>query len=615
MTHIFPNLDSSGIPNTYYYYEGYYYSFTGSGGYVGESGAPTLKYNINAIFEKFDMTDAVQVLFDVNTFNNKIGIVKDASKNVIDSSFNDFSGNFPNDSLTITAQEFVEGMNTRQIISLGRYSTLYRDFSNYIQQYFSRGAFVSFFDGASTYTINEGIFDPSAFIQMITGRQLQTDGTYVKDLSGSISIYNINNLLRTACVSDIFGNRDASSNPLITNGFLSGDLIFIPNGTELTLNVGIDTKAFLVQTQKGVSNVDVSNQDIEYVSPNQLFSIDNTATTNKISRTTTAPLLIRLANLPEEEITSYSVPITSNVQRGQYNWINRGHYYGNKQWTCVSVSHTGQNQLAGEYDGKLYNSDDYGITWNEISSIPNNNLWSSVAISYDGKYQVATGFNSYIYKSQDYGNTWIKSSNRNQWSNIAISHTGQHQTALIIDGYVQLSQDYGNTWVSTAMDHGKKDWKSVAISADGKFQAVVAYNDGIYESDNYGNTWTSVSGELFTTGKTWSSIAMSCEGQYQTVCVDNGDVYVSTDYGNSWNIKTDLGNKLWSNVAMSGTGQYQTALSRYDNIYMSNDYGNTWVLGTNDINYKPWSSVAISFSGNFQTTVVWNGSIYLSKLF
>lgn len=106
------------IPNTYYYYEGYYYSFTGSGGYVGESGAPTLKYNINAIFEKFDMTDAVQVLFDVETFNKKIGIVKDASKNVIDSSFNDSTGNFPNDSLSISAQEFVEGMNTRQIISL-----------------------------------------------------------------------------------------------------------------------------------------------------------------------------------------------------------------------------------------------------------------------------------------------------------------------------------------------------------------------------------------------------------------------------------------------------------------------------------------------------------------
>ena len=81
---------SSSNPNTYYYLEGYYYTFNASGGFVGEEGAPALRYNLNELFDKFDLTDSVQVLYDVKTFNEKIGLIKDASNiNILDTSFND----------------------------------------------------------------------------------------------------------------------------------------------------------------------------------------------------------------------------------------------------------------------------------------------------------------------------------------------------------------------------------------------------------------------------------------------------------------------------------------------------------------------------------------------
>jgi photosystem II stability/assembly factor-like uncharacterized protein len=595
----------SGVPNTYYYYEGYFYSFNASGGFVGESGAPSLRYNVNAIFDKFDMTDSIQVLFDVKTFNRKIGLIKDASNQTItDSSFNNTSGNFPNDSVTVTANEFVSGMAENQVISVGRYISLYSDFSEYIRQYFSYGGFASLFSGASEYTINNGVFDPTAFIHAINGSETNSVGAYVNDLSGSITVNNINNLLRTACTTNVFGNRESNA---VTDGFLSGDLIFIPNGTQFTLNVNINSEGD--RTAQGILNVDVSNQDADYISPNQLFSMKSIPNLNIISRIVTAPLLIRLANLPEESIASYVPPANTGIADGPYNWVNRGHLYGNKRWTSVALSSNGLHQLASEYEGSLYKSDNYGVDWTEISIGPS--LWSSISISDTGQRQVACAYNSRIYESSDYGNTWVGTGDVKQWSSISINSTGQYQTGLVINGNINVSSDYGNTWSSVAMDYGSKDWKSVAVSFTGQYQTALAFNSGIYKSTDYGNTWAVAESSVVP----WSSVAVSSSGQYQTACVDNGGVYLSSNYGNSWDVKASLGNQLWSCVSMSGTGQYQSLTSRYDNIYMTDDYGNSWVKSTNDINYKPWSSVAVSFGGNFQTSVVWNGSIYLSRLF
>lgn len=595
----------SGVPNTYYYYEGYFYSFNASGGFIGESGSPALRYNVNAIFDKFDMTDSIQVLFDVKTFNQKIGLIKDASnQTIVDTSFNNTSGNFPNDSISVSASEFVSGMHENQVISVGRYISLYSDFSEYIRQYFSYGGFASLFSGSTEYTINNGVFDPSAFIHAINGAETNSVGAYVNDLSGSITVNNVNNLLRTACTTNVFGNRASGE---VTDGFLSGDLIFIPNGTQFTLNVNINSEGN--RTAQGIINVDVSNQDADYISPNQLFSMTSIPNLNIISRIVTAPLLIRLANLPTETIASYVPPANTGIADGPYNWVNRGHLYGNKRWTSVALSSNGLYQLASEYEGSLYKSHNYGVDWTEIAVGPS--LWSAISISDTGQRQVACAYNSRIYESDDYGNTWVGAGDTKQWSSISINSTGQYQTGLVINGHINISSDYGNTWSAVAMDYGSKDWKSVAVSFTGQYQTAAAFNSGIYKSTNYGNTWAVAESSAVP----WSSVVVSTTGQYQTACVDNGGVYLSADYGNSWNVKASLGNQLWSCVSMSGTGQYQSLTSRYDNIYMTDDFGNSWVKSTNDINYKPWSSVAVSFGGNFQTSVVWDGSIYLSKLF
>lgn len=605
----------SSNPNTYYYYEGYYYTYNASGGYIGEEGAPALRYELNELFEKYDLTDAVQVLYDVKTFNSKIGLIKDASNNIIlDTSFNNASNNFPVDEINISADEFINGMQVNQVISVGRLSTLYDEFSDFVQQYFSGPAgFNTLFSDSSGCIINGGVFDASAFIHIITEKPMDSSGAYVSDLSGVITINRVNELLKTSCSLNVFGNRDPSDNPVIEEGFLSGDLIFIPNGLQITLNTHIDTENFIpLNSLIGLANIRALLQDHDYSSPEQLFSSITNATTTKISRQTNIPLLIRLANLPYENVDSYTEPSNNIITTDPYNWVNRGFQHGNRKWTAVALSSNGLYQTALEYNGGIYRSDNYGVTWTEVTpSGYATSAWSGISISDSGQYQSAVAFQTNIFLSADYGMTWTTTGDLLEWTSIDINSTAQYQTAVTTNGFIHRSDNSGVTWTTPMPGIGSKDWRSVSVSFTGQYQTALSFNDAIYISGDYGVNWV----KIYAQTVPWSSVSLSSSGQYQTACVDNGGVYLSTNYGNNWTLKSDLGEQLWSSVALSGTGQYQTLLSRYDNIYMSTDYGDTWNTSTNDINYKHWSSVAISFGGNYQTSVVWEGSIYLSKLF
>lgn len=605
----------SSYPNNYYYLEGYYYSFTASGGFIGEEGAPALRYDLNELFEKFDLTDSVQVLYDVKTFNEKIGLIKDASNDVIiDTSYNDASDNFPIDEITISSDDFVNGMEVNQVISVGRLTTLYDEFSDFVKEYFSSPVgFTTLFSDTSDYNVNNGVFDASALLHIITEKPLDASGAYVNDLSGSVTINNVNELLKTACVLNIFGNRDPSDNPVIENGFLSGDLIFVPNGLQITLNADIDPENFApINSLVGIETVRRIIQDHDYESPDDLFSSISDATTTKISRQTNVPLLIRLADLPYENVSSYSEPSNNIIRTDPYNWVNRGFQFGNKSWTSVAISSNGQYQTILEYQGGIYRSDDYGINWTHVSPTGYTNaLWSSVSVSDTGQYQSAVAYNTNIFLSSDYGMSWTATGDSLEWAAIDINSNAQYQTAVDTNGFIHVSDNSGVSWNTPIPEIGRKDWRSIAVSFTGQYQTALSFNDAIYISGNYGSNWT----KIFALTVPWSSVEMSASGQYQTACIDNGGVYVSTNYGSTWTLKSDLGEQLWTDIAISGTGQYQSLLSRFDNIYMSTDYGVTWETSTNDINYKHWSSIAISFGGNYQTAVVWEGSIYLSKLF
>jgi hypothetical protein len=129
-------------------------------------------------------------------------------------------------------------------------------------------------------------------------------GEYVNDLSGSINIGSINSLLRTVVATNPFNNRDPSgnantaSNPVnrnnytLADGFLQNDLIFVPNGITITLNLNIINNGVLLNAT-GNNHISTINTDYN----NGLFTQETSVTNTNIRRVVTAPLLFKLVNL------------------------------------------------------------------------------------------------------------------------------------------------------------------------------------------------------------------------------------------------------------------------------------------------------------------------------
>jgi hypothetical protein len=294
------------------------FALNATGGFTMERGFDDIKFREADAIPRYDVTDAVQILFDVATFNAKLGLVKDATnENIVTSDFDEVddcfkSGGVEVSSVVLTATDLINGMNVdgKQVISVGKYDTLYSDFKNYVSSYFGfDGGFSSLFTAASEFNIDTtNVFNGASFVRLLNGEVVDASGRYISDLSGSITVGNLTKLLRYAVDTNCFGNRTPdvdpngtavdpsyNSNYGVEDGFIAGDLIWIPAGTTITLKLAIDSESFLPLNNVGPAFASTNySQSTSYTGTN--FSQSTTATTNLISRTVQAPLLIKLVD-------------------------------------------------------------------------------------------------------------------------------------------------------------------------------------------------------------------------------------------------------------------------------------------------------------------------------
>lgn len=293
------------------------YALTATGGFAMERGFETIEFREADSIATFDVTDAVQVLFDVATFNAKLGLVKDATnENIVSSTFDEVTDSFRDGAnevtaVSVSAAEFTAGIaaNGLQVFSVGKYATLYSDFRNYVSSYFGfDGGFSSLFAAASEFAIDTtNVFDGASFARLLTS-EVDNSGAYISDLSGSITVSNLTRLLRYAVDTNCFGNRTPNVDPTgtsvdpsynsnygVEDGFIAGDLIWIPTGTTITLNLAIDSESFNPVNNVGPAFASANyTQTTSYTGSN--FSQTTSATTNLITRTVRAPLLLKLVN-------------------------------------------------------------------------------------------------------------------------------------------------------------------------------------------------------------------------------------------------------------------------------------------------------------------------------
>ena len=282
-----PDLDPSGndaAHDTVYTSE--VYAFEATGGFTMERGFDTIKLAEQTAPVYVDVTDAVQIKMDVLTFNDKLG------------PFDSITDSFANDEISLSSEELTAGVTAdSQIISVGKYSTLYSDFQSYVASYFGLACgFSSLFTAASEFAIDRvdpqtaNVFNAASFIALLTASAQDPSGRYISDLSGSITISNIAKLLKYSVDGNVFGNRNPEdTNWGVENGFVAGDLIWVPAGTTITLKLAIDPEALAPLNNLSASQSTTVGEGI--------FTQTTEATTELITRVVTAPLLIKLVTV------------------------------------------------------------------------------------------------------------------------------------------------------------------------------------------------------------------------------------------------------------------------------------------------------------------------------
>ena len=172
-------------------YSGSCYAFGASGGlFVSQGFTEPIKLRQENILEKYDVTDAIQLKFSARTINKKLSILKDANNfNTVQAWYDTFTDTLHDDSINICTCDFIDGVNTESIISVGKLSTLYFDFKSCVASYFGDpGGFASLFAYEQEFQINGGVFDASAYIQTINKSKFNINGSFVSDLSGHITV-------------------------------------------------------------------------------------------------------------------------------------------------------------------------------------------------------------------------------------------------------------------------------------------------------------------------------------------------------------------------------------------------------------------------------------------
>lgn len=188
-------------------YDGSHYAITGTGGFEINTSS-VMKLVPISHFGKYDFTNALQVLMKRDFFNSKLGF------------FEPSSNTFSIDNIQISTTDFL--LTEEQVISVGSLETIYLDFNTYVHDYFKVPYGINMFqDNIHQNTI----FDKFEFCKLLRDQPF----------NGNIKIVEISEILKHLVEFNICGNRNGSES--IENGFIDGDLFYIPNGISILLSI------------------------------------------------------------------------------------------------------------------------------------------------------------------------------------------------------------------------------------------------------------------------------------------------------------------------------------------------------------------------------------------
>ena len=206
-------------------YNGSLYAIPATGFFFAQQILTTVNLNTTHALTEVDVTNSLQLNLSRNLLNTLLGV------------WDTGTSKFDKEYIIITASSFVTDIsnnfekNPSSIISLGALATLYSNYNNFVNSYFNYANGFNILFSYTQYNYNYGNFNNKDFI------------TLISDLSGQVTINYINEMLTYIDTHNTFGNR---LNHAVRDGFVVGDLIYIPNGFQVTLTTDICNNGVLL---------------------------------------------------------------------------------------------------------------------------------------------------------------------------------------------------------------------------------------------------------------------------------------------------------------------------------------------------------------------------------
>jgi len=218
-------------------YEGSHYAITGKGGFsIKESYA--MKLAPIRHLGKYDMTNAVQILFPAAVLNGLLG------------GYNQMTKQFKNNRIVIVAKQFLNTVKKDDILAVGEFDSMYFDYQRHVNNYFGNtDNNSSLFTCESQKDINNTIFDKNGLYSILHEKSICSFSGEIKDaFDGYIEMNDVSEMLHKICELDLFGNNLFGNRIShdICKGFIDGDLIYIPEGIHIKLNMDMSTDSSVV---------------------------------------------------------------------------------------------------------------------------------------------------------------------------------------------------------------------------------------------------------------------------------------------------------------------------------------------------------------------------------
>jgi hypothetical protein len=158
------------------------YAFNASGGFIVSQTMNQIQMAPSSALAQYDISGSVQVYFSSRTLNTKLSIMKDSSNiDVVEALYDPNTDLLNIDQIKMCTCDFIDGINTRSVISVGQLQYLYSDFKYTVGAYFGDpNGFASLFSQVNEFDINNGgVFDASALIQVVNSSQFNMSGSFV----------------------------------------------------------------------------------------------------------------------------------------------------------------------------------------------------------------------------------------------------------------------------------------------------------------------------------------------------------------------------------------------------------------------------------------------------